>query len=104
MNRGTLPLLLLTIVLLIAPSAFAQSVIHGKPQSHAYTDLIAESEKYFSDKIETDKIVGLSAAIIMDGKVVWKRGFGFADRLSKTPMTENTMVNIGSVTKTFYGT
>jgi CubicO group peptidase (beta-lactamase class C family) len=101
MNRDTLPLLLFTIVLLAAPAAFAQTVINGKPQSPGYTGLIAESEKYFSDKLETDKIVGLSAAVIMDGKVVWKKGFGFSDRLSKTPMTVNTIVNIGSVTKTF---
>ena len=63
--------------------------------------LIESSEKYLSDRMEKDKIVGLSAALIVGNKVIWKKGFGFADREKKIPMTINTVVNIGSITKTF---
>lgn len=64
-------------------------------------ELIEASEKFFNEKIKTDKIVGLSAALIIDGKVIWQKGFGFADQEAKTPMNSNTVINIGSITKTF---
>ncbi|OJV20571.1 MAG: hypothetical protein BGO21_08360 [Dyadobacter sp. 50-39] len=92
---------LLSNLVLIAPSPVVGQIRHALPQHDTYTDLIAESEKYFAEKLKTDKIVGLSAAIVMDGKVIWKKGFGYADQVTRTPMTVNTVVNIGSVTKTF---
>ncbi|RFZ91343.1 class A beta-lactamase-related serine hydrolase [Mucilaginibacter conchicola] len=86
--------LLLLFFLLITPGAFAQ-----RPAGHA--DLARSSEQYFKEKMASDHIVGLSAAIIMDGKVIWQQGFGYADRENKTAMTPQTVVNIGSITKTF---
>ncbi|MVT12230.1 serine hydrolase domain-containing protein [Chitinophaga tropicalis] len=95
-------LLFLTIIWLTIPSLiYGQKKSQERPGDSSYAGLIAESEKYFSNKLKTDKIVGLSAAIIMDGRVVWKNGFGFADRERKIPMTVSTVINIGSVTKTF---
>jgi len=90
---------LLNVVLITTSPVFGQS--RADPRSDTYARLIAESEKYFAEKLKTDKITGISAAIIMDGKVVWKEGFGYSDRDTKAPMTVNTVVNIGSVTKTF---
>ena len=92
--------LLLNLVLITASPVFGQ-IRRAHRQNDTYADLIAESEKYFEEKLKADKIIGISAAIVMDGKVIWKKGFGYADQLRKTPMTVNTVVNIGSVTKTF---
>lgn len=86
--------------LITASPVFGQ-IKYAQPQSDTYAGLITESEKYFAEKLKTDKIIGLSAAIIMDGRVVWKKGFGYSDRQTKVPMTVNTVINIGSVTKTF---
>lgn len=86
--------MLLLFFVLITSSAIAQ-------QSTDQTDLVKTSEQYFNEKMASDQIVGLSAAIILDGKVIWKQGFGYADRENKIAMTPQTVVNIGSVTKTF---
>jgi CubicO group peptidase (beta-lactamase class C family) len=48
-------------------------------------------------------MVGLAAAIIIDNKVVWTKGYGYADLQSKKPFTPNTLINIGSISKTFTG-
>ena len=48
-------------------------------------------------------IVGLGAAIIVHKKVVWTRGYGFADKEQAVPFTPNTIMNIGSISKTFTG-
>src|SRR5688572_21236137 len=48
-------------------------------------------------------IVGLGAAIIVNRKVVWTKGYGFADKQHAVPFTPDTIMNIGSISKTFTG-
>jgi CubicO group peptidase (beta-lactamase class C family) len=48
-------------------------------------------------------IVGLGAAIIVDGRVAWTRGYGFADRERALPFTPDTVMNIASISKTVTG-
>ncbi|MDH5033993.1 serine hydrolase domain-containing protein [Chryseobacterium cucumeris] len=60
------------------------------------------SDEFFNKNLQQNKnIVGLSAAIIVNDSVIWSNGFGYADKLNKVPMTANTVVNMGSITKTF---
>ena len=49
-------------------------------------------------------IPGMSIAIVKDDKVVWTRGFGFADIDDKRPADENTIYAVGSTTKAFTAT
>lgn len=49
-------------------------------------------------------IPGLSAAILENQKVLWTRGFGYADLEKKVPATPDTLYSIASVTKTFGST
>lgn len=46
-------------------------------------------------------IPGLSAGIVNEHQLVWKKGFGFADRERQLTPDENTVYQIASVTKTF---
>lgn len=48
-------------------------------------------------------IVGIGAAIIVNRKLVWMRGYGYADKENKIPFTPNTIMNIASISKTFTG-
>ena len=73
---------------------------HAENNSN-YSELVKECENIILKKMEADKLVGVSAAIIIDDSVIWKKGFGFADKENDLPMTVNTAVNIASVTKTF---
>ncbi len=50
------------------------------------------------------KIPGLSAVIVKDQKVVWAKGFGFADLEARIPATPETPYVIASLTKTFAAT
>ncbi len=54
-------------------------------------------------KMKEAGIVGIGASIIIDKKVVWTNGYGFADRENKTPFTPSTIMNIASISKTFTG-
>lgn len=54
-------------------------------------------------KIKENGIVGMGAAIIVDKKLVWSNGYGFKDKENKIPFTTSTIMNIGSIAKTFTG-
>ncbi|KQC01315.1 hypothetical protein AQF98_10375 [Pedobacter sp. Hv1] len=53
--------------------------------------------------MKTLGIVGLGAAIIIDKKITWSKGYGYADEIQKKPFTANTIMNIASISKTFTG-
>ncbi|MEJ2637543.1 MAG: serine hydrolase [Calditrichia bacterium] len=89
-----LNLFLLPYLIFLISNANAQS-------KAAYSEMIKEYENLINKKMESDNIIGVSAAIIVHDSVIWKSGFGYADIENQVPMTENTVVNIASVTKTF---
>lgn len=48
-------------------------------------------------------MAGIAAAVIVDRKVVWIKGYGYSDKEKKTPFTPSTIINIASISKTFTG-
>ncbi|WP_431291688.1 serine hydrolase domain-containing protein [Pedobacter sp. P26] len=85
-------LLFCTITLLLTTNVAAQSNT-GK------TDI----DSVMSKRMFESGIVGLGAAIIIDKKVVWKKGYGFSDIQSGAAFTTSTLMNIASVSKTVTG-
>lgn len=54
-------------------------------------------------KMNDAGIVGIGASIIIDKKVAWTKGYGFADKENKIPFKTSTIMNIASISKTFTG-
>ncbi|HEV2860622.1 MAG TPA: serine hydrolase [Pyrinomonadaceae bacterium] len=50
------------------------------------------------------RIPAMSAAVVKDQKVLWAKGFGYADPEKKIPATEHTPYHLASLTKTFAST
>lgn len=46
------------------------------------------------------KIPGMAAAVVRDGKMVWRHNFGEADAESHAPVTDQTLFPIASISKT----
>ena len=44
---------------------------------------------------------GLAVGIVRDDSLAWFHGYGLADTAAKTPIAEDTVFRIGSITKTF---
>jgi len=63
------------------------------------------TEAYISQLIEKEMsdrhITGLSIALVDDQKVVWARGFGYADVQNKVPASAATVYRLGSISKVF---
>lgn len=71
----------------------------AKPSSEK--ERIARFEKQIEELREKLKIPGLSAAIVKDRKLLWAKGFGYADLDNKVPAAPDTNYRIASLTKTF---
>jgi CubicO group peptidase (beta-lactamase class C family) len=54
--------------------------------------------------IANSKAAGASIAVIDNGTIVFSEGFGMADREASAPVTNETMFNIGSISKVFVTT
>ncbi len=72
--------------------------------SNADTQRIARFEKQVDDFRTALKIPGMSVAIVKNQKLIWAKGFGFADLENKIPATPDTLFHLASVTKTFAAT
>ncbi len=65
---------------------------------------IARFETLLENLRQELKIPAYSAAIVKDQKVIWAKGFGYADVENKIPATEHTAYHLASLTKTFAST
>jgi CubicO group peptidase (beta-lactamase class C family) len=65
---------------------------------------LARFEKQVDDFRTALKIPGMSVAIIKDQKLLWSKGFGFADLENRIPATPDTVFHLASITKTFAAT
>lgn len=65
-----------------------------------FSQTIAKTSTYIQDGMANKKIVGMSIALVHDGRIVWSDGFGFADTEKGIPAESNTVYMIGSTSKT----
>lgn len=79
------------IILLLFIGVFA----YGQADS---TDIIVQK------MMKEQKIVGLSLAVIKNGKPVVNKGYGLANAEHNVPVTAETVIRLGSVSKQFFTT
>lgn len=86
------------IGLIILVTAHFQGII-GQQVSETFDpkaiDLLA------AEKVKAGELVGLSLAVMRDGRIVLAQGYGIRAQESGQPVTEETMFAIGSITKQF---
>nr|WP_241093706.1 serine hydrolase domain-containing protein [Xanthomonas sp.] len=63
----------------------------------------AELDRVIEQRMREGGMVGVGAAIIVDKRLVWTKGYGFADRERAIAFTPDTVMNIGSISKTVTG-
>ena len=67
--------------------------------STAQADQIQQAETLLETIIERDGGPGVSAAVVIDGSMAWNGAAGYADIEWDIPLTVNTRMRIGSVSK-----
>lgn len=68
-----------------------------------FTEKWEDVESIYLQKLEKNQIVGSSLMFIVEGKVVARSFYGFADLESKRAVDKNTIFHWASITKTFTG-
>ena len=73
----------------------------AKRQTGPTSEQIALFEKSLEALARSNKLPGLSAALVHKQKVIWARGFGYEDLEKKTPATAETPYRLASLSKPF---
>lgn len=83
-------------MVLLAPSAWATDDAASGPAAPGSAGRAAS----FLERLrQSQGITGLSAAVAVDGKIVWSQGFGYADASRALQAEPSTLYRIGSVSK-----
>lgn len=90
-------------ILILAACLLIQRVTAAEPVQSPTANANHAIDSFIAKRMDEAGIVGLGAAIIVNGKVRWTKGYGFADKASAVPFTPETVMNIGSISKTFTG-
>lgn len=100
-------LLSLLLILTLCPAlAFAQA----KPQTNPHTVLTADSSRLarldgvLQEYVDKKQLAGVVALVLQDGRPVYERAFGWADKESNRKMTTDTIFRIASQTKAITST
>ncbi len=85
-------LLFAAVISVFAPHVRAQEIEVGEATVEAVERLLLE-------KMAEERIPGLSAAIVVDGHMVWSNGYGTADLENCVPATATTAYRVASIGK-----
>ncbi len=62
-------------------------------------------DDFMEARLQAERIPGLAASIVKSGRIVWSKGYGWANIASRVPMNpDHTVQNIASVSKTVTAT
>jgi serine beta-lactamase-like protein LACTB len=86
-----------TLTLLLAPTRTRGDTAPPPKYAAAVRDL----EHFIEGEVADKELPALSIALVDDQKIVWARGFGFANPKDKVPATAGTIYRVGSVSKLF---
>jgi len=66
-----------------------------------YAEAVRKLDQFIAREIADKELPALSIALVDDQKIVWAKGFGFADAKSQVPATAETVYRVGSVSELF---
>lgn len=75
---------------------------NSNSKAENFDAIVSSLERRLQKDLTTDNIQGsISASIVKDNKIVWAKGFGYADRKRKSVADTSTIYRTGSITKSF---
>jgi len=77
------------------------TVLPAQPAGDPYPRTVDEFRTAVQAVLSDTGVPGAGIALVRSGGVEWAGGVGFADRDARTPVTADTHVRAGSISKTF---
>src|SRR5688572_18999171 len=90
---------LLLAALLVCSSPALVPASDAIPATGQVAEPFSALDAWMQSFMAEHKIPGGAAAIVRDGKLVYARGFGWADRDAKEPVQPDSLFRIASVSK-----
>lgn len=97
----------ITALCCLALSVLGNTIAAAEPSTTATqqlpspTDPLQDLDVIVSRALDTFKVPGVAIGIVVDGKVILAKGYGYRNVDLHLPVTENTLFAIGSCTKAF---
>ena len=116
MRRLSLILIALLFTAMSAAPAQGQTPGPGTPQTGASADLggvtplpltgerQAAFAAYIADMLAMTNVPGAAVAVVQNGEVVYQQGFGVRELGGSDPVTPDTLMMVGSITKAMTAT
>lgn len=82
-------------------SQFPFAMTRGPSPADVARESLKGFDAWVDSAIAAWKVVGASIGIVVDGEIVYLRGHGLRDRERRLPMTEKSLLAIGSSSKAF---
>jgi D-alanyl-D-alanine carboxypeptidase len=86
--------------LILAALSISLLALHAQERT-SVSDSAAKADTYLREEMAKRRIPGMSAAVITAGRVVFTKGYGFANVEVSAPATSDTVYEIASLTKPF---
>ncbi|MFQ6046655.1 MAG: serine hydrolase domain-containing protein, partial [Gemmatimonadales bacterium] len=90
---------------LAASLVLAVAVLHGAARAQDLTRANRQAVERFAGQLESDVqqdgIGGITAGVVMGDRLVWAKGFGWADPVKGVPAQAETIYRTGSISKSF---
>src|SRR5262249_54334840 len=67
-------------------------------------DFLSELDQFIEATMEEAHLPGVAACLVKNGGIAWAKGYGWANIVQQLPMTPETVLNVGSITKTITAT
>ena len=90
------------LLALVAPAPASAQL--GAPAAPPLADRLERAVEALRTHADTSGVAGISAALAVDGRLVWTGGFGWVDLEKGVPMSAATVSRIGSISKPIAGT
>src|SRR5690349_15885608 len=89
------------VVFAAARMSAAQSALDSVPPDPRYAAAVASLERFIAREMADKRLPALSISLVEDQRVVWARGFGYANPRDSVRATARTVYRVGSVSKLF---
>ena len=83
------------LVLVLAQLLFSLPAMAQEPR----TDQFSGVREFIRKAMEENDLPSVAVAVAKDGRIIWEKGFGWADLDRRIPATEQTMYSLASISK-----
>src|SRR5215467_14971482 len=82
-----------------ATAAFVAELLLSSSSHPLAAQELARVDRFLQGYVDSNRIAGAVVLVLRDGKPVYERGVGWADRETKRPMTPSAIFRIASESK-----